>query len=75
MDFEDELDICPYCNQPIPWDEGCDDDMPEACDTCWAEQRKYPHCDLNDSPKIKAMFKNFFASRLKKTDSNSGIEL
>lgn len=29
--------ICPWCLRRVSWDFGCDGDMPEACDDCWAE--------------------------------------
>ena len=29
--------VCPWCGHRVPWSNGCADDMPEACDECWAE--------------------------------------
>ena len=31
-----QLFRCALCKQIVPWSQGCADDMPEACDACWA---------------------------------------
>lgn len=29
--------VCWSCMRRVSWDFGCDGDMPDACDDCWAE--------------------------------------
>lgn len=31
-----ETYVCPWCGRRVPWENGAGDDMPEACDQCWA---------------------------------------
>jgi hypothetical protein len=28
--------VCAVCRRTVPWSNGADDDMPDACDDCWA---------------------------------------
>lgn len=32
---------CFKCHKVVSWAQGCDDDMPEACDACWVSVNGY----------------------------------
>lgn len=54
--------VCLACRKEVSWDKGCEDDLPNFCDDCWAKAQQ------EDIPEPAVIWKRIAESRAERME-------
>jgi hypothetical protein len=59
----DKTFVCLGCRKEVSWDKGCDDDLPNFCDDCWAKAHE------EEIPEPAVIWKRIAEARAERLES------